>query len=160
MQFLEHPEHHKTDLIIILKDDDIKKFSAFCKKNKLDADEYEIKKAFKERSHVTIFDIDSTYRIDIKGVYSELDKITFSRRKKIKFRDFEMWVNTAEDAILAKLVYGGYQDINDVKSIILRRGKKIDFDYLKKQAKHFGVLELLESLSHLFNSKLYILGLF
>ena len=53
----------------------------------------------------------------------------------------------SEDTILAKRVYGSYQDIDDAKSILLRQGKRLDMDYLKKQAKHFDVLGALDSLT-------------
>ncbi len=134
------------DFLIILKEENIKKFLEFCNKTGLSADEDEIKQALKEKSHVTIFDNESVYRLNIKGIYDELDKITFSRRKKVKFRNLNIWVNTPEDSILAKLVYGSPQDLNDAKSIFLRQKEGIDINYLKKQAKYFKVIDLLNSL--------------
>ena len=127
------------DLLIYLKDEDIGKMAEFCRKNKLAADEEEIKGAFRAKSHVTIFDDESSYRLDIKGVYDELDKLTFSRRKKVNFRDLVLFVNTPEDSILAKLVYGSQQDLNDAKTMLLRQKGKLDMGYLKKEAKHFHV---------------------
>ncbi len=135
------------DIIIHLKDDDIKKFADFCKNNKLSVDEEEIKQAFEERSHFTVFDDESTYRLDLKGIYNDFDRISFSRRRKVEFRDFVLWINSPEDCILAKLLFGSLQDLNDAKTILLRQKGKLDMRYVKEQARHFKLLGKLDSLT-------------
>ncbi|MBI4451604.1 hypothetical protein HY642_06535 [Candidatus Woesearchaeota archaeon] len=131
------------DIIIVIKEEDITRFARFCKKHHLSADEEEIKDALNEKSHVTVFDEESVYRLDVKGVYDELDRITFARRTKVHFRDFDLWVNTPEDSILAKLVYGSPQDLDDAKTMLLRQEGKLDLAYLKTQAQRFKVLQSL-----------------
>src|SRR3989344_4755822 len=134
------------DILIFLEEHKIKKFADFMKKNDFLIDEEEIKTALKEKSHFSVFDKRSIFRMDIKGVYNDLDKDSFSRRMKIHFRGLNLFINTPEDAIIAKLVFGSYRDLEDAKGIISRQRKKLEFDYIKDKCKKHKVLDKLEKI--------------
>ena len=132
------------DILIFLERSKIKDFIKFLKANDFEVDEEDIESAFSEESHFTIFDDRSVFRIDVKGVYDDLDKDSFSRRKKIKFRNLRFYVNTAEDAIVAKLVFGSPRDLDDAKGIFERQKGNLDLNYLKKQCRKFNILDIFE----------------
>ena len=134
------------DILIFLEEHKIKKFADFMEKNDFLIEEEEIKAALKEKSHFSVFDNKSIFRIDIKGVYDDLDRDSFSRRKNIHFMGLNLFINTPEDAIIAKLVFGSYRDLEDAKGIILRHGKELDLNYIKDKCKKHKVLDKLEKI--------------
>ncbi|MFX1537653.1 MAG: hypothetical protein ACFFDI_25935, partial [Promethearchaeota archaeon] len=62
------------DLVILHKKLDIDSFIEFCKKISLSVEKYDLIEGFKERSHITIFDLPNFIRIDLKGAYTSWDK--------------------------------------------------------------------------------------
>ena len=122
------------DVIIMLKEENINKFADYLTKNDFFAYPEEIIEALNERSHVTIIDKESAFRIDLKGIYSKFDQESFDRKQKLKIEDLEIWVNSAEDAIISKLSYGSEQDLNDIKGILLRQ-ENLDMSYITQKSK-------------------------
>ncbi len=135
------------DILLILEENKIKDFVKFMEKHDFLIDEEDLREAFKEKSHFSIFDNKSIFRIDIKGVYDDLDKDSFFRRKKINFKKLEIYTNTPEDAIVAKLIFGSQRDLDDAKGILERQRGKIDLDYIKSQCQKFKVLDKLEKIT-------------
>src|SRR3989344_9096813 len=72
------------DILIFLEEHKIKKFADFMEKNDFLIDEEEIKTALKEKSHFSVFDNRSIFRIDIKGVYDDFGREFFFLKKKKK----------------------------------------------------------------------------
>jgi hypothetical protein len=74
-------------------------------------------------------------------------------RRRVKVRpfndDFQMFSIGPEDFIVNKLARGdrGVQDELDAASVLELQKGKLDNTYLKKRAKHAGVLPLLETLT-------------
>lgn len=134
------------DILILLQEKKIKEFVDFMTKNDFLIDEEDIKDAFREKSHFTIVDTKSIYRLDIKGIYNELDKDSFRRRIKINFNNLTFYVNTSEDAIIAKLIFGSPKDLEDAKQIFLRKKNKLDINYIKEKCKEYKVLDRLEEI--------------
>jgi len=46
----------------------------------------------------------------------------------------EAWIESPEDLIIAKLVYGSSQDLEDNLAILIRQKSKLNTDYLRRQA--------------------------
>lgn len=113
----------------------------------------DIKSALREKSHFTIFDERSAYRIDCKGLYSKFDEQSFQRRIKKKVNSTEMWVNSPEDLILAKLSYGAPRDVEDVMRTLVSQ-KNLDRKYLFKEAKKMGVNRKLQILLEKINKRM------
>jgi len=134
------------DILIYLTENKIKKFTDFMEKNDFIIDEEDIKTALKEKSHSTILDKKSIFRLDIKGIYDKLDRDSFARRKKIHFRNLDFYVNTAEDAIIAKLIFGSFRDIEDAKGILSRQKDKLDLDYIKERCREHKILDKLKEI--------------
>lgn len=134
------------DILILLEENKIKKFVDFMKKNDFLIDEEDIKTAFKEKSHFTVFDNKSIFRIDIKGIYDDLDRDSFSRRRKIHFRGLNLYINTSEDAVVAKLIFGSFKDLEDAKGIISRQKEDLNFNYIEEKCKKHKILDKLEKI--------------
>ena len=130
---------HDVDLIVDLKENEIAALVKFLKKKKFIADEKELRIALRERSHFTIFDNLSPFRIDLKGIYSARDLNILKKRIAVKYKKVRIWMWCAEDAIGYKLLSGSKQDIKDAKSILARQYGKLDIAYLKNLCKRLGV---------------------
>nr|MBA4405241.1 hypothetical protein [Nanoarchaeum sp.] len=131
--------------IIIQLEGNVGKFVEFLRDNKFSITTNDVEEALKEKTHFSVFDNKSVYRLDIKDVYTEFDKQSFERRVKKRIDNLEIWVNSPEDAVLSKLMFGSEQDLNDARSILLRQ-RNLDMDYLGKMSKALKVSDKLSKL--------------
>ncbi len=113
----------------------IGEFAGFLKKNHFSVDEDGVKLALDEKSHFTVFDDKSPYRLDVKGVYTELGRETFRRRRKVNFYGQKVWINSPEDVVVFKLLFRSEKDLTDAKYVLLKQGKGLDKKYLEKKVK-------------------------
>ncbi len=77
------------------------------------------------------------------------DDETLKRRRKVTLdSDLEVWIVSAEDFIVNKLARPdrGAVDEQDVKSVLIRQGNKLDERYLKKRAQEASVLTILQTI--------------
>jgi len=77
------------------------------------------------------------------------DDETLKRRRKVKLdTNIEAWIISPEDFIVNKLARPdrGVIDEQDVKSVLVRQGDKIDKRYLERRARDAGVLTILENI--------------
>ncbi len=118
----------------------------FLKENGFHADEYDMRAALKEKSHCTVEDKDTMFRLDIKGVYSEMDERALRNKRKVDLNDIAIWIATPEDTIVNKLVFAREQDIKDALGILVRQYDTLDMDYLEKTTKSIGVNDILKDL--------------
>ncbi len=132
------------DIVILLKKEKIEDLCKSLMKHGFEVEKKDIEEAFQKKIHTSIFFKGSPYRIDLKGVYSSLDKASISKRKKVKIFGEKAWIERAEDVIVAKLVYGSEQDLNDAKAILLNQ--KLNKKYLFKRAKEENVFKKLKQL--------------
>jgi hypothetical protein len=60
---------------------------SYEKNNDFFTDEEDMRAAFEERSHCTVEDKGTMFRLDIKGVYDEMDERTIKNRKMVNFEN-------------------------------------------------------------------------
>lgn len=130
-----------VDFLMMLRDEDVDELVSFLKSSHFGINADDVKSAFREKSHFTVFDEDSVFQLDIKGIYTDFDRRTLERRVKVKLADGFVWVGSPEDMILCKLEFGSEKDLSDVKGVLARQ-KNLDFDYIKKFAKKTGTYDL------------------
>lgn len=106
--------------------------------------ENEIVEAVKERSNCSVFLKDFLYRIDIQGTYSPLNYRCLNNRILMKIFEQNTYIQKVEDLVVAKLVYGGPQDYEDVHAVLFRQKDNIDLKYLRSAATMEGVEERLD----------------
>lgn len=77
------------------------------------------------------------------------DDETLRRRRRVKLdSNIEAWIVSPEDFIVNKLARPdrGVIDEQDVKSVLVRQGGKLDKVYLERRARDAGVLTILENI--------------
>ena len=141
------------DFVMNLEDKDIPKLVKFLKENNFFASEEDIKLALKEKSHFTIEDKETMFRLDIKGVYTEIDKITLKNRVKVDFEGMSIYVASPEDTIAGKLYFGRERDFEDALSVYVRRYEEIDMEYLERICERLNLVESLERLRKSYGEK-------
>jgi hypothetical protein len=85
---------------------------SYEKNNDFFTDEEDMRAAFEERSHCTVEDKGTMFRLDIKGVYDEMDERTIKNRKMVKFDTSVIYIASPEDTIANKLLFSREQDLN------------------------------------------------
>lgn len=111
------------------------------------ASESDILAALKEKSHCTIDYKEPPYRIDLKGAYGSGEDWTIKRSKKVEYLGMKVMVQSPEDAIASKLLFGGEQQFEDALSIYARQLPSLDTKYLKEACNRLGVGDKLAELT-------------
>ncbi len=75
----------------------------------------------------------------ITNNYDKIRQMAFSHRQRENIFNIECWVQSKEDFILSKLVYGGYQDYKDALACWIRFETDIDVNYITEQAKNLDI---------------------
>lgn len=127
------------DIVVVIPHDKISRFAEYFQSMDFYCPADDIKMAFDEKSHFGVFDNQSPFRLDVKGIYSEFDQQSFLRRVQVESLKLKLWLCTPEDAIISKLMYGSPKDILDTKGILMRLKDKLDYNYLTKYSKVFKV---------------------
>ena len=129
------------DVDIIIEMAELKRFVEFLNGNDFFADEEDIQMALKEKSHATIEDKTSMIRLDIKGIYSENDRLTLKRRRRVNLTNFWFYIASPEDTIANKLLFGSDQDMRDAEGIYVRQFDKLEMAYLEERCKKLEVYD-------------------
>lgn len=82
----------------------------------------------------------SFFHVDLKFAKDELDYGVLNGRVRGELLGIPCWIESVEDIIIAKLIYGSSQDEEDVIAILLNHG--LD-ERVEEKAKRFGVYNKL-----------------
>ena len=107
--------------------------------------------ALSQESTFNVIDIMAQWKADLRvrrtRAFSEME---FSRRQRAVILDMDVWVVSAEDAILSKLEWAkdsaSSQQLQDVLGVLQIQDDRLDMDYLRKWAEDLGVRDRLEAL--------------
>lgn len=130
-----------VDYVIQLSDKDIPALVKFLQDNGFFADEYDMRSAIEEKSHCTVEDKETMFRLDIKGVYSEMDERALRNKKKTELDGTVIYIASPEDTIANKLLFSREQDFKDALGIYVRQYNTLDLEYLTYICKKIGVYD-------------------
>jgi len=138
------------DYVIQITDKDIPVLVKFLKENGFFADEYDMRKALDEKSHCTVEDKGTMFRLDIKGIYGEMDERALRNKKKVKIDNSMIFIASPEDTIANKLLFSREQDIKDALGIYTRQYDSLNMEYLESICKKIRVYDALLDLRKMF----------
>jgi len=121
------------DIILSLEESQLKEFAECMKKHGFQIREHDLIEGFREKSHFNAYLGDSPFRADFSWRKGSLAEHGFKRAKDTKLFGILVRMEAPEDVVIAKLVYGSPQDLEDAKAI-LHAQKKLDKEYLMKRA--------------------------
>jgi hypothetical protein len=127
------------DVIVDLKEEKIEAFVGALRRNGFSISAVDVVDAIKNREHFSIFDVDSSYHVDAKGIWGKNEARTLSGRKMIKYEDVGLPISGLEDTIANKLRFGREQDIEDAFSLMIFNRDKLDRAKLEKLCIEVGV---------------------
>ncbi|MDH5404167.1 MAG: nucleotidyltransferase [Candidatus Heimdallarchaeota archaeon] len=107
-------------------------------------------KGFEEKVHISIFYKESMFRIDIKGIYQEKDRESIQEAKMISFENMQIQIDTPENIIFNKLIFGSQVDIEDALAVLKKNEQTLDFKKLKSKCEKYGILQEYNNLMNIF----------
>jgi len=119
-------------------------FVSFLQENNFDASLNDFV-GFDEDSHCTFFYKDGMFRIDVKGVYSEMDLESINMAITGIYNSIKIKLNDPANLILFKLKFGSEQDYEDALAVYIRNKERIDHDFLTKKASKMKIKSELDS---------------
>jgi len=135
------------DIIVDHKKLNIKNFIMFLETNELSAEENDLSQAFSERSHSTILVMEKPFfRIDLQGIYSDLDEEAIAKAKKVNYKDQIIQFCSPENLIAHKLSFGSDRDLEDAEVIFIAQKSSLNMSYLKSLCSRLNVTEILMKL--------------
>ncbi len=78
--------------ILPVEKDLIEKLVSSFEKKEFDVLNSEIISALEEKSHFSVFDKNSPFRIDMKSSFTELDRNALKNKRKFRIFDLETWI--------------------------------------------------------------------
>lgn len=117
----------------------------FCQDQELSIEKYELEAGFKEKSHISIFDLPNNIRIDLNGAYTPWERAVVKDTELFLYEDVSIRVAKPEYLISNKLYKGGQIDLEDAFSVYIQNEERIDQKLLQKLALLLGVEKSLKN---------------
>jgi len=130
-----------VDAIADIDSVDAERLVKAFEENGFEVSREDVEEALRARSHFSIHDSRSEYRIDCKGAYTVNEKRALSERRRLRVADTFIFVDSAENLIAMKLLYGSEQDILDAESVYVRQRSRLNLRRIAARARGLGVLE-------------------
>ncbi len=134
------------DFVMRLEEEEIPGLIEFLRDEGFFADEEDLRAALSEGSHCSILDRETMFRLDVKGVYTEMDRRTLRNGEVLEHDGVEIRIASPEDTIANKLVFGRERDWEDALGIHARQKGELDEEYLEEVCEELGVTDELERL--------------
>lgn len=121
-----------VDIVIKIKDDEIKNFLKTCQKYGFKVN---LRNHFKKLKDAKTIKLKiGNYSVDFVIGETFFDLSAFKRRKKIKLFNKDIFIVSKEDIILYKLISKRYIDLADIEKLVIKNKKMLDLKYLKSMA--------------------------
>ena len=95
--------------------------------------------ARRERSHVTVFDLDSSFHVDCKLISTREEAEQIENARELRVADADLRIARPEDTVAFKLLFGTPQDVQDARSILIRQAGRLDLARLQELSARLGV---------------------
>ncbi len=113
-------------------------FVNYLKENNFDASLNDFE-GFDEKTHCSFFYKTGMFRIDMKGIYSDLDQESIIMAIIGNYNGINLKINHPLNLVLFKLKFGSEQDYEDALAVYIRQKEKINLNLLKEKAKRMNI---------------------
>ncbi len=97
-----------------------------------------------EKAHCTFYPKNSSFRIDLKGIYSILEKESIEMAIDFTFDEISVKIDNPINLILYKLKLGSEQDYEDALAVYAHNEENFKDEDLRIRAKNIGVENYIE----------------
>jgi hypothetical protein len=136
---------HDIDLVVAMRREDVSDVASFFQDLDFYADEESLAEAVARQDQCNFIHMSTGEKIDLWVLKNDVfDRTRFGRRIKVPFQDQSIWVSTAEDTILMKLIWdrqcgGSEKQRRDVLRVYEHKLQELDHSYLDEWAAKLGV---------------------
>ena len=94
-----------------------------------------------EKSHCTFYPKNSSFRIDLKGNYTELETESIEMSIRTRYDSIDIQIDNPINFILYKLKFGSEQDIEDAYAVYAHNNDSLEDEEIIKRSKIIRVEE-------------------
>lgn len=140
---------HDIDLVVSIRREDVSDVASFFQDLDFYADEESLAEAVARQDQCNFIHMATGEKIDLWILKNDVfDQTRFARRTKVPFQDQSVWVSTAEDTILKKLLWdrecgGSEKQRRDVLRVYEQKLPELDQAYLDEWAATLGLEQSL-----------------
>lgn len=134
-----------VDALIRLDEEHAKTLADAARGEGLRVDPQDLVDAISEKSHATVFDTDSALHVDVKIASTPEEREEVANAHEVAFGDARLRIVAPEDTIAFKLKFGTPKDLADARSILVRRGDRLDRRRLQTLCARLKVTDRLAS---------------
>ncbi|HLB67070.1 MAG TPA: hypothetical protein VJN63_01115 [Thermoplasmata archaeon] len=135
-----------VDVIVDYREADVSKMAEAFRRQDFRVGEEDLRDARAERSHCTVHDMLSQFRIDLAPATRPAAKDAIRRSVRVRWQGTILPIADPEHTIVMKLAYGSDQDVEDALGILVRQKGRLDRRRMRDFARKQGVLGALEAL--------------
>ncbi|MHB8604733.1 MAG: hypothetical protein ACYDCK_05710 [Thermoplasmatota archaeon] len=135
-----------VDALVALDANSLEAWVAALRFEGLGADERDLGEAMVDGAHVTIFDNETQFHVDVKPALSADERAEVRDARKVRYEDGVFRVACAEDVVAWKVKFGSPQDLQDARQIVIRQNTALDRAKLRATGIRIGVAPQLEQL--------------
>jgi hypothetical protein len=135
-----------VDVIMQLNEADVPRTVKALREGGFSIKAEDITDALRRKEHFSIFNSDTIFHVDAKGVYGKKEARTLQSRITIRFSDYEMPISNLEDTIANKLRFGREQDLEDAVALMIANRASLKMDALQALCNDYGLLKELRAL--------------
>jgi len=142
---------HDIDIVISLAPDAVRALASALGEG-FYFDEISARRAVERRDMFNVIHMESGIKVDFWILPDdEFSRSQFTRRQAQDFEGMEAWVASAEDTILAKLLWyretPSERQLGDIRAILAAQDGQLDWGYLDFWAERLGIKNLLYQLA-------------
>jgi len=98
-----------------------------------------------EKTHCTFYPNNSSFRIDLKGNYTELEDESINMSIRTRYDGIDVQIDSPINLILYKLKFGSEQDIEDAFAVYAYNKDSLNDEVLMKRSKIIGVEDKIKA---------------
>lgn len=134
------------DVLIDLNPDQDAAFVTALRRSGLEIDARDLVDARRDRAHVTVFDPEDLWHLDLKLVHERREKDQVRRARTNEVAGTRLRISSPEDTLAYKLLFGSPLDLQDAAWIWRRQEGDLDLAYLRSLTVRLGVEDKLDNL--------------
>lgn len=135
-----------VDALVRLRGERIESFVRACKEQGLQTSREDVESALAEGGHVSVFDLSSSYHVDVKPARTAEEEAQVISAMDVRFPEGRLRVARPEHTVAYKLLFGRPQDLADARSIVVRQQGKLRWEDLRSLCRRLRVTSRLNSL--------------
>lgn len=128
-----------VDALVELASARLRSFAACLEAENFSVQPHDLVGSSTSGRHVSVFDKDSSYHVDVKPALTEDELREISAAIAVDFDDGRLCIAAPEETIAYKLLFGSEQDEKDARSILARQRQRLDWVRLERVAARLGV---------------------